>query len=65
MSSLLFYLLWVDIALMYFVFYMFGFMGRGVSHDILTVFLMTLIVLIPTLVWKYTTKFKKLKLIKH
>jgi len=31
-------------------------MGRGVSHDILTVFIMVLIVVIPTLVWKNSTK---------
>ncbi len=43
---------------------MFGYIGRGVSHDILSVFIMTLIVLIPTLIWKNTTKVQKLNFVK-
>jgi len=39
-------------------------MGRGLSHDILAVFIMMLIVVIPTLVWKNSTKVKEFKLIK-
>lgn len=39
-------------------------MGRGLSHDILAVFIMVLIVVIPTLVWKNSTKITEFKLIK-
>ncbi len=55
---------WVAVALIYLVFYIFGYMGRGLSHDILAVFIMVLIVVIPTLVWKNSTKIKEFKLIK-
>lgn len=64
LASLFFYLFWVDVSLVYLVFYMFGYMGRGVSHDILTVFIMVLIVVIPTLVWKNSTKVAEYKFIK-
>lgn len=40
-------------------------MGRGLSHDILAVFIMVLIVVIPTLVWKNSTKIKEFKLLKN
>ena len=40
-------------------------MGRGVSHDILTVFIMMLIVVVPTIIWKNGTKVKKIKFIKN
>lgn len=40
-------------------------MGRGLSHDILAVFIMVLIVIIPTLVWKNSTKIKEFKLLKN
>jgi membrane protease YdiL (CAAX protease family) len=64
LTSFFFYCVWVDIALIYLVFYMFGFMGRGLSHDILSIFVMTLIVLIPTLIWKNKTKINKFKFVK-
>jgi hypothetical protein len=64
LTSFFFYLFWVDVALVYLVFYIFGYMGRGISHDILAVFIMMLIVVIPTLVWKNSTKVSEFKLVK-
>jgi hypothetical protein len=40
---------------------MFGYFGRGLSHDILAVFIMTILVAIPTLIWKSQTKVKNFK----
>jgi uncharacterized membrane protein YjjP (DUF1212 family) len=35
---------------------MFGYFGRGNHVDVLSVFVMTLAVVLPTLIWKYKTK---------
>lgn len=59
-TSILFYLFWVIIALIYLVFYMFNFFGRGTYIDVLSVFAVALVVIIPTLIWKYYTKVSNL-----
>lgn len=61
LTSFFFYCLWICISLVYLVFYMFGYFGRGLSHDILAVFIMTILVAIPTLIWKSQTRVKKFK----
>lgn len=43
---------------MYLVLYSFGNFGRGTSIDVLSVFVMTLLVAFPTLIWKYKTKIR-------
>ena len=55
-TSFFFYLFWVVVALIFLTFYMFNFFGRGTYIDVLAVFAMAVIVLIPTLVWKFYTR---------
>lgn len=55
-TSIFFYLFWLTCALMFLVFYMFGYFGRSTGIDVLTVLALTLIVTAPTLIWKYLTK---------
>ena len=44
--------------------YIFGYIGRGTSHDILAVVVIFMIVALPTAIWKYKTKVKEYRLIK-
>ena len=55
-TSVFFYTEWVVISLVYLCFYMFGYYGRGTYIDILSVGVMLVVVLIPTLLWKHYTK---------
>lgn len=57
-TSIFFYLFWVIATIIYLVFYMFGYFGRGVHIDVFSVFLLTIGVLIPTLLWKHKTKIR-------
>ena len=63
-TSLLYYLFWIIVALIFLTFYMFNFFGRGAYIDVLAVFAMAVIVFIPTLVWKYYTKVSNLSAVK-
>lgn len=65
MTSFLFYAFFAFLSTFYLIFFMFGFLGRGLAHDILAVFVLTLTVVIPTLVWKNSTKVQKFKNIKN
>jgi len=56
LTSVFFYLFWIIVSAMYLGFYMFNFFGRGNYVDILSVFAITVLIVIPTLVWKYQTK---------
>lgn len=56
LTSFLFYAWWAVLSLCYLCFYMFGYMGRGTHIDILSVGVMLVVVLIPTLMWKHKTK---------
>ena len=61
LTSIFFYLFWVVVALIFLTFYMFNFFGRGNYVDVLSVFAMTVLVVIPTLIWKYYTKVSAVK----
>lgn len=56
LTSLFFYLFWIGATLIYLVFFMFGTFGRGTHIDVLSVFILTLGVVLPTLIWKQQTK---------
>ena len=56
LTSIFFYLFWIIVALMYLSVYMFNFFGRGNYIDVLSVFVMAVLIVIPTLIWKYNTK---------
>ena len=59
--SLTFYLFLIDLGILYISFFAFGYCGNGTGYDILAVLVMLGIVLIPTIIWKTTTKTKKYK----
>ena len=59
-TSILFYLFWIIVSLIYLSFYMFNFFGRGTYIDVLSVFAVAFLVIIPTLIWKYYTKVSNL-----
>lgn len=63
-TSLFFYLTLLAIALLYLTTYMFGYLGDSTGHDILTVSVMFLIVVLPTAIWKYKTRSRVYKEIK-
>ena len=56
LTSLFFYLLLIDLALLYLTIYIFGMIGRGTSHDIVAVIIMLAIVFLPTIIWKVKTR---------
>jgi len=60
LTSITFYLFWIIATLIYLGFYMFNFFGRGTYIDVLSVFAVALLVIIPTLIWKYNTKVSNL-----
>jgi Kef-type K+ transport system membrane component KefB len=60
LTSIFFYLSLMDIALIYLCVYAFGVIGRGTSHDIMTVAVMFMIVIIPTVIWKVKTRVRML-----
>lgn len=51
-----FYLVLISIACIYLSFYIFGGLGRGTGHDVLTVLILSSIVALPTILWKRQTK---------
>lgn len=63
-TSFFFYLFWIVVSLIFLTFYMFNFFGRGAYIDVLAVFAMTVIIFIPTIVWKYYTRASNLKAIR-
>ena len=63
-TSLFFYLFWIVVTLLFLALYMFNFFGRGAYIDVLAVFAMAVIVLIPTLVWKFNTRVANLNAVK-
>lgn len=58
-TSFFFYLFWVVASLIYLGFNMFSYFGRGTYVDVLTVFVMALALILPTLLWKHKTKVTK------
>lgn len=56
MTSIFFYLFWITASLVYLVFFMFGYFGRGTHIDVLSVFLLNAALILPTLLWKNKTK---------
>lgn len=57
-TSVFFYLVLISIACIYLSFYIFGGLGRGTGHDVLTVLILSSIVALPTILWKRQTKRK-------
>lgn len=51
-------------SLIYLVFYMFGYFGREIYVDVLSVAAMMFAVVLPTLLWKYKTKTSQLSQMK-
>jgi hypothetical protein len=54
--SILFYMLLLTVALIFLSSYMFGQLGVGIDIDIIAIVIMTLIVALPTFVWKLLTR---------
>jgi hypothetical protein len=56
LTSLFFYLFWIAASLIYLVFFMFGYFGRGTHIDVISVFVLAFALILPTLLWKHKTK---------
>jgi hypothetical protein len=63
-TSIFYYLFWVVSSFLFLVFYMFGYFGRSSGIDVLNVLALTLIVVAPTILWKYFSKSRNLNSMK-